>query len=295
MRISLGPVPYHWPRADLLDFYARAGESSADVIYVGETVCAKRRELTPDDWLDIAARLAETGKEVVLSTLTLIEAASELGTVKRLCGQGRFAVEANDMGAVQLLAAQARSFVAGTAINIYSGRTLAVLHRDGLRRWVAPVELGRDAIEGILDEAGALGVRDGIETEVLGHGRLPLAWSARCFTARAADVPKDRCGFRCIEHPRGLPVHTQEGRRVFTINGIQTQSGAVCDLCDLWPELAAAGVDIFRVAAEGRHSLAVVEAMAAAVRERRAPELPPDDEPVCRGYWLGAAGMEPPA
>lgn len=292
MRISLGPIPYFWPRATVLDFYERVARSPVDVVYVGETVCAKRRELSPNDWLDLAARLADAGKEAVISTLTLIEAASELGGVKRLCEQERVPVEANDMGAVQMLFERGREFVTGPAINIYSGRSLRILRRYGLRRWVVPVELGRDAIAEILAEAAVLAVDDGIETEVLGHGHLPLAYSARCFTARAANVPKDRCEFRCLDHPDGLPVFTQDGNRVFTINGIQTQSGAVCDLCDLWPEMAEAGVDIFRISPEGPVSLDVVEAMASAIRECRVPEPVASDEPTCRGYWFGKAGMD---
>lgn len=292
MRISLGPIPYFWPRATVLDFYERVARSPVDVVYVGETVCAKRRELSPNDWLDLAARLADAGKEAVISTLTLIEAASELGGVKRLCEQERVPVEANDMGAVQMLFERGREFVTGPAINIYSGRSLRILRRYGLRRWVVPVELGRDAIAEILAEAAVLAVDDGIETEVLGHGHLPLAYSARCFTARAANVPKDRCEFRCLDHPDGLPVFTQDGNRVFTINGIQTQSGALCDLCDLWPEMAEAGVDIFRISPEGPVSLDVVEAMASAIRECRVPEPVTSDEPTCRGYWFGKAGMD---
>lgn len=295
MKVSLGPVPYHWPRAVLSEFYEQVARSSADVVYLGETVCAKRRELSAGDWLDLAERLEETGKEVVLSTLTLIEAASELGAVKRLCEQDRFPVEANDMGAVQMLAERGRTFVAGAAINIYNGRGLAVLRESGLRRWVMPVELGGEALVEILADARLRGIDGDVETEVFGFGRLPLAYSARCFTARAANLPKDRCEFRCIDYPNGLPVFTQDDRRVFTLNGIQTQSGAVCDLCDLWPEMVRAGVDVFRVSAEGPASLEVVDAMAEAIRAQCAPDLSAGDEPTCRGYWTGTAGMDGPS
>lgn len=296
MKVSLGPVPYHWPREVLSGFYDEVARSSADIVYLGETICAKRREMSAGDWLELAERLAEAGKEVVLSTLTLIEAASELGAVRRVCEQDRFPVEANDMGAVQMLSERGCEFVTGPAINIYNGRALEVLRESGLRRWVVPVELGGEALEEILADAEERGIGEEIETEVLGFGHLPLAWSARCFIARAENLPKDRCEFRCIRYPDGLPVFTQDGRRVFTLNGIQTQSGAVCDLCDLWPEMARMGVDVFRVSAEGPASLEVVEAMAEAIRERRSPDIAVDGEPTCRGYWYGEAGMEgPPA
>ena len=39
-----------------------------------------------------------------------------------------------------------------------------------------------------------------IETEVMVHGYIPLALSARCFTARALDLPKDQCKRKCIDY-----------------------------------------------------------------------------------------------
>ena len=43
MKYSLGPVLYYWPKETLEDFYQQAANSSADVIYLGEAVCSKRR------------------------------------------------------------------------------------------------------------------------------------------------------------------------------------------------------------------------------------------------------------
>jgi collagenase-like PrtC family protease len=43
-----------------------------------------------------------------------------------------------------------------------------------------------------------------METELFGYGRLPLAFSARCFTARHYNLQKDDCQFRCLDHPDGL-------------------------------------------------------------------------------------------
>lgn len=49
MRYSLGSVLYYWPRTVLEDFYHQAAQSEADIIYLGESVCSKRRELKPAD------------------------------------------------------------------------------------------------------------------------------------------------------------------------------------------------------------------------------------------------------
>ena len=86
-RLSVGPIQFHWPRQQMLDFYERIESSEADIVYLGETVCSKRRELRHQDWLDVAERLLASGKEVVLSTLALVEARSEIAYIRKLCEQ----------------------------------------------------------------------------------------------------------------------------------------------------------------------------------------------------------------
>ena len=103
-KLALGPVLYYWSKNQLLDFYQQMSVAPVDILYLGETVCSKRHALNTGDWLELAARLNAAGKEVVLSTMALLEAESELLTLRRLCENGRFTVEANDMGAVRLLA-----------------------------------------------------------------------------------------------------------------------------------------------------------------------------------------------
>src|SRR5690625_6684097 len=123
MRLSLGSVQYYWPRETLEAFYQRAMQWPADVIYLGETVCAKRRPFRPDEWIELARELHAAGKQPVLSTLTLIEARSELGVVKRLCRNGEFLVEANDIGAIQVLADEGVAFVAGPTMSHHHAKT----------------------------------------------------------------------------------------------------------------------------------------------------------------------------
>ena len=141
MKLSIGPIQYYWERAAVEEFYVRIADSAADVVYLGEVVCSKRREMSFEDWLAIGRDLAQNGKEVVLSTLTLLEAATELSALRRLCGNDAFMVEANDMSAVQLLCAAGRPFITGPAVNIYNDHSLGLLARKGLRRWVLPLEL----------------------------------------------------------------------------------------------------------------------------------------------------------
>ena len=113
MKLSLGPLQYFWPRERTLAFYRAAADWPVDIVYLGETVCSKRRELSTSNWIGLAAELVESGKQVVLSSLALIEAESELGVLKRLIAEGGGWIEANDLSAAQLCRERGVPFVAG--------------------------------------------------------------------------------------------------------------------------------------------------------------------------------------
>ncbi|MEA3291520.1 MAG: U32 family peptidase [Pseudomonadota bacterium] len=288
LRLSLGPLQYYWPRQQTLDFYDEIADSPVDVVYLGETVCAKRRQLDFDDWLALAEMLHEAGKEVVLSTLALVEAASELGAMRRLCENGHFRVEANDMAAVQMLAGKA-GFIGGPSLNIYNTRALRKLAGLGLERWVMPVELSRETLAEFREDMPA-----GVESEIFGWGRLPLAYSARCYTARAHDRPKDDCEFRCIDYPDGLLLSTREEQPFLVINGIQTQSARCHNLARFLPEIEAG---IVRISPQSRHTARIIGlfdacrggAMSPEAADQKLDALLPTGS--CDGYWLGEAGM----
>lgn len=292
MKLALGPVLYLWNRDTLLDFYASAAEWPVDIIYLGETVCSKRRPLRSQDWLDLAARLTDAGKEVVLSTLALVEAASELGAMRRIAENGRYQVEANDMAAVNMLA-DCTAFVAGPHINIYNAETLRLLADVGARRWVMPVELGQSTLAALQAERPV-----GMETEVYAFGKLPLAFSARCFTARAHDLPKDACEFRCGDYPDGMPLSTREDHAFLTLNGIQTQSAGTSNLIAELPALRALNVDVLRLSPQSQHMDKVVnafrQAMDGALSPQAAQHVLDDYLPTraCNGYWYGLPGMD---
>lgn len=286
MRLSLGPLQYLWPRERTFDFYRQAVHWPVDVIYLGETVCSKRRELGTRDWISLAAELAESGKEVVLSSLALIEAESELGALKRLIEDGRFRIEANDLSAVQMCRERGVSFVGGPSLNVYNHRALAMLMEDGMWRWVPGVEQGQALLREMRDALQAEG--GGMpELEVIAFGRLPLSWSARCFTARAMDVAKDQCGFRCIEHPDGLALQTREGQPFLRINGIQVQSGDITDLGPELPVLRELGVNVLRLYPQPEGMAEVVDHFHLAAGSANAPPR----IAARNGYWYGEPGM----
>lgn len=294
MRLSLGPILYLWPRQSIEDFYQQHLNSAIDVIYLGETVCAKRRSLKPAEWIELAKELSKSGKQVVLSTLALIEAGSDLGNVKQLCNNGELLVEANEMGAVQLMADQKLPFVAGPSLNIYNAYTLKQLHNQGLIRWVMPVELNASTLADILCDAETLGIRDNIETEVFSYGRLPLAYSARCFTTRYRNIAKDNCQFVCQDYPEGLSMDSQEGEAFFNINGIQTQSGRIQHLLPHWQQMQQLGVDLMRISPQPQHTGEIIKRYDKVIQStsQNTDIQKYLSAPACDGYWRGQSGMD---
>lgn len=290
-KLSIGPVLYYWPRQQMMDFYDWVLESSLDVVYLGETICSKRNQMRIEDWWTLAQRLADSGKQVVLSSLALLEAESELQRLRGICGNDRFLVEANDMAAVQLM--QGRGFVAGHSINVYNCRALALLAKAGLKRWVLPLELSLTTL------AEMQCCRPpGVETEVFAYGRMPLAYSARCFTARAHNLPKDDCQYRCLDYPEGLTLSTQDDTRFLAINGIQTQSAYTLDLLPELENMVDLGVDVIRISPQARNTEQVVECfrrcLQGSMDSTEGSALLRTLMPVgpCSGYWRGEAGME---
>jgi collagenase-like PrtC family protease len=289
-RISLGPLLYYWPRQTVFDFYDQVAASPVDIVHLGETVCSRRHELRNADWLGLANMLRAAGKEVLLSTQTLIESQSEATTLRRLCDRSDHTLEAGDLGAVRLL--QGRPFVAGPHLNIYHGDTLRWLHGLGAMRFVAPLEMSRTDLAQLLLERP-----DGMQAEVMVWGRMPLAFSSRCFTARHYRLDKDHCEFRCLEHPDGLTIRTREGRDFLAINGIQTQSAHCLDLLAQAPELVAMGVDVLRISPQSAGTLEAAAALhalrAAATDAQVHVAVPlPDGMPRCDGYWHARPGIE---
>ncbi len=283
MKLSLGPLQYYWPKQQTLEFYAAVETMPVDIVYLGETVCSRRHELRLDDWLQVAARLADAGKEAVLSTQTLIESESDLKTLRRIVDNDRFSVEANEMGAVSLLAEKGVPFTAGPILNVFNAETLNLLASLGAKRWVLPPEASQETLAGILAAKPA-----GMETEVFAFGRLPLAYSARCFTARRFNLQKDTCEFKCIDFPDGLTVKTREGEPFLVLNGIQTQSVKTYNLLGELPALAAAGVDVLRLSPQPEGMGEAVEAF----RTRLAGGASSLAGDFCNGFWHDRPGLE---
>jgi len=293
MKLSLGPLLYYWPRQSVLDFYAGIADSPVDIVHLGETVCSRRHELRLDDWLEVAAMLAAAGKEAVLSSQSLIESESDLKTLRRIVGQGDFRVEANDFAAVRLLAeAGRRDWIAGPTLNVFNPHTLELLVESGASRWVVPPEMSGEVLAGLRAALPAP-----LEAEVFAYGRLPLAHSARCFTARHYNLQKDSCEFRCLGIADGLVLRTREGEPFLTLNGVQTQSARVHNLLGDLPALQP-HAEVLRISPQGADSREIIQLFRAALDGQRSPEsafaVSAAHMPAapCNGFWHGRPGVE---
>ena len=246
--LSLGPLLFHWKPETIRDFYFRiADEAPVHSVYFGEIVCAKRAPFLRPHVDGIIRRLTDAGKEVILSTRSLIMSEREAAEVAEMAEAGSI-IEANDLGTAGLLAG--RPHVIGPLVNVYNEDTLAFLHRHGAFRVCLPPELPAGGIAALARMAAA-------ELEVLAFGRLPLALSARCFHARAHGLHKDGCRFVCGKDEDGRTVETLDGEPFLAINGTQVLSNSCCDLLEELDRLSGLGVGRFRLSPQRTDMVAV--------------------------------------
>lgn len=289
-RLTLGPLLYNWPAETRRDFYARiADEAPVDTVHLGEAVCHKRAPFIDPILPELIERLQRGGKEVVLSTLALVNGDRERAMLREVCATGDLPVEANDVSAIAALAG--RPHVIGPLVNVYNEGTLAWAAAKGAVRVCLPAELPATSIAALAGTAPA-------ELEVQVFGRVPLAISARCYHARAHGLRKDSCQYVCGQDPDGLAVETLDGAPFVAVNGTQTLSHACLNLAGEIDDLRAAGINRFRLWPQAADMVAVARVfrdrldgrLGPAAAARRLADIVPE-LPFCNGYYHGREGL----
>lgn len=291
MDLTIGPNPFFWAADRVRDFYRAMADAPAERVVIGEWVCSKRLPFWQGEIPAAVEVLQAAGKTVALSTLALITLVRERRQTNDLVDMG-LPVEVNDLTALNLIP-EGTPFWVGPMVNVYNEGTLEFLARRGARRICLPPELPLQSVA-VLARAG----RDaGVEVEVWGHGRAPLAISGRCYHARLHDRAKDNCQFVCGEDPDGRAVDTLDGQGFLTVNGVQTLGRTVTTVAGQIDELRAAGVSSLRLSPHVGDFAGVARAYASAISgapDRLADELGRlmPEASFSNGFLAGRAGVD---
>jgi len=294
LQLTVGPILFHWPEAEIVDFYAKvADEAPVDHVVVGEVVCSKRLPFYEDALPGVIERLQRAGKRVSLTSLALPTLVRERKAANELFAAG-LDVELSDLSAMGAIGDA--GFSVGPLINVYNEATLGFLARRGARSVCLPPELPYASVKALADAGAALG----LTVEVWGYGRAPLAISARCYHARVRGLSKDSCQFACGADKDGLDVRTIDGRDFLAVNGVQTLSHACVNLIGDLAELTAANVKSVRLSPHSHDFVGVTKDFRAAIEgglaAQEALARARSREPgatFSHGFLLGDYGAQP--
>lgn len=251
MKITLGPIPFLWDKERILSFYKEVSATPVSTVYLGEVVCSKRSVLGRDTIEALARMLSDAGKEVVVSTLGLITHRDELNFIESLCSLP-LSIEVNNIGVLNLCPDKFR-VIGGPHLSIYNAPAAKFLAGLGIRRIVFMPELSQQAIESL-----SLSVPS-VEKEIIAFGNLPLAFSWRCYTARALNLSKTNCAIVCNKYPSGMPLDTMEGMPLFNINGTQLMSEKKVCMIEQIDILRSFGIGHLRIIPQEHHTSDIVE------------------------------------
>lgn len=292
LKLTLGPIPYHWSVEKKTDFYAQiADEAPIDTVYLGEVICSKRAPFFDHHYSEVAERLTRGGKTVVFSSLAEVMLKRERKATKALSEFEDYEIEINNTAG--LLTIEGRAHRIGPFMNVYNSQTLSYFAKRGATHVCLPVELPSTSAALLAQTAADLGV--GIEVQVF--GRASLAVSARCYHARAHGRTKDNCQFVCEEDADGMPLTTQDNQPFLRINGIQTLSHSYVNLAQEIPSMVDMGITDFRLMPQDTNMVEVAKAFAATLHAEIAPQTATQridaleiDAPFSNGFWHGQAG-----
>ncbi|GLS82752.1 U32 family peptidase [Paraferrimonas haliotis] len=288
MKLSLSALSYCWSKQKVFSYYQSMATTGISTFYIGEQVCSRRRLMKNADYLELARMLQDHDKKVVLTSLALIESDNDFKMVEKLLDNNNFSLQANDLGSAALFRSRGLKFHVGSAINCYNLSSLKQLVEWGMEVYQPPVELSQQELMILMQQAEQEGIRDKFELQVHAWGYLPLAYSARCFTARQHNLSKDHCDTICAKDSNGKLCQTQDGQPLLRLNGIQTQSAHNQNLFADMDSLAQLGVEDLSINPTQALVPEKVEKMQHSILTLNNLELGPND---CNGYWNGQAGM----
>ncbi len=291
-KLTLGPIQFHWPAQQKIDFYARiADEAAIDTVYLGEVICSKRSPFFDKHYAEVTERLERGGKTVVFATLAEVMLKRERNMMAGFCEETEHLIEVNDTSGLWHL--NDRPHMIGPLMNVYNEDTMTYLASKGATRFCLPPELPGTSVEGMCEHAKTLGV----DIEVQVFGRTSLALSARCYHARAHGRIKDNCQFVCEEDPDGMPLDTLTGQRFLAINGIQTLSHTYLNLLPELARLKTMGASHYRLVPHTQDMVAVAQIYRDALDAKTTSDEAESKlagldipAPFANGFWHGKAG-----
>ncbi|REF72165.1 MULTISPECIES: ubiquinone anaerobic biosynthesis protein UbiV [Paracoccus] len=266
MDLTVGPIAFFWSAEQVRAFYLTLADTPVQRVVIGEWVCSKRLPFWQHEIPAAVEVLQAAGKEVALSTLTLITLKRERRQTAELFASG-LPVEIADLTALQHLP-EGAPFWVGPTVNVYNEGTLEWLAAKGAQRICLPPELPLESVA----QLARAGQDAGVAVEVWGHGRAPLAISGRCYHARLHDRAKDSCQFVCAEDPDGRTVETLEGQPFLTVNGVQTLSYTHMSVAGQADALRDAGVAALRLSPQPGDFAAVARLYAQLLESGLSPQ-----------------------
>lgn len=253
MYLTVGPNQFFWSAERWAALYTDLCEAPVERVVLGELVCSKRLPFYQAEIPKAISRLQEAGKMVAITSLALVTLKRERGLTRDLMDIG-VEVEVNDLTALRYLP-DGIAFSVGPLVNVYNEGTVSWLASRGATRICLPPELPLKSIEVLAAKAASLGV----EIEVWGHGRLPLAMSGRCYHARLHGRGKDNCQFACEDDPDGLEVRTLDEQPFLAMNGVQTLSASYACAVHQIKALQNAGVSALRLSPQSTGFIALCQ------------------------------------
>ncbi|MBI2413670.1 MAG: U32 family peptidase [Deltaproteobacteria bacterium] len=289
MELTLGPILFDWKRDEVLRFYDEAADFPVDRVYVGEVVCTKKLGLSLDDVESIIKKLESAGKKVTLSSLAVVSNETELAFTRRLAVLHN-SIEANDISVLNMADSSVKEVFAGPHITSYNAPSIEFLKSVGVKRVTFPVELSRESMAYAIKETN-------IYSEAFAHGKVPLAFSWRCYTSRAYGLSKTECRHHCAKYPDGMELKTVDGGPVFTVNGTSLLSADIYSLVEFVEDLNEIGIKALRVSPQKEGTRKIAEVFRKRIEGRLSPdeglaELKTLGGRFCNGWYSGSAGKD---